>query len=822
MWGAVSRNVHFVRKNGCRPVSGPAARRRGVQVTTLAAPITVAAFLVLTLGAPAQLASASLARLVTAADDAPATGSASGGAGLPVLDVVVLVDESGSETPAKVADEKQTVGTIVQSMLNPASRVTVVGFGGVNHLAPNQSAVSVVCQPTIASGTQNLGYLTTCVNKVRPRTEQQGDDTDYAAALEQAMSYLGPGSTATPASPPGAIKIILMMTDGAVDVRRDTQQYGKDWQEGEQVAIGQQLTLARQDGAQVWPLGFGTDIGTGITEPQALRYLNQIAAGGAPAVCGTQRAPVQPHATWVNDPSDAINALSQLESDAACGIGIDKTPKIPIAGGQAKTLSVTIPAFASDAVISVDRVNPGIAVGFSLPGGRAWTDTSAISGQDNSSAVEVLHVGNVTNSDVGAWKIRLTARPGLASQLVQATAFFQGAVRAVITASPPSAKLGQPVSVTLSVLGPRGPITPADLPGLHVGVTASGQGLAGPTQVPMKAQPATSNYAGTFRAPRQPGTITLTGTAFGYGLYATQVPANVSVGAAIPAFTASVAFPVVTSVQVGGSITGHIIFSNRTGAARRVRLTLAASGAVASITSPSGPVTAPSPNPPSVPFTVRIGQHSPPRPAVLLVKVVDAATGQVYNAQTLNITVTTPPGFFARYKWIIGGVIAAIILIILAILWRRRVIRQRKDVRGLIATLRRDGQQLGKEFPAPGRWSDVFRFIIRDEAEPTARLDFPQSGFSEYQVRRARRGEVKLTTPAGGKPYDVVVDGPGKVMEHNGLELALRNDPRRQRGGRGGPAGGRVPRGRPASQSRPSGSNGPSTVPSAQKKDEWL
>ena len=74
------------------------------------------------------------------------------GSGDALLNVVMLVDESGSETAAKVADEKQTAGTIVQSMLNPRSRVTVIGFGGVNHVVPNQNPVDVVCQPTIASG----------------------------------------------------------------------------------------------------------------------------------------------------------------------------------------------------------------------------------------------------------------------------------------------------------------------------------------------------------------------------------------------------------------------------------------------------------------------------------------------------------------------------------------------------------------------------------------------------------------------------------------------------------------------------------------------
>ena len=32
-------------------------------------------------------------------------------------------------------------------------------------------------------------------------------------------------------------------------------------------------------------------------------------------------------------------------------------------------------------------------------------------------------------------------------------------------------------------------------------------------------------------------------------------------------------------------------------------------------------------------------------------------------------------------------------------------------------------------------------------------------------------------TPAGGEPYDVVVGGPGELLEHNGLELAFRDTP---------------------------------------------
>ena len=137
-------------------------------------------------------AGAAQASPASPAGRAGAAGPGSAPTGVAVLDVVMLVDESGSETPAKVADERQTAGTIVQSMLNPRSRVTVVGFGGVNHVAPDQNPVDVVCQPTIASGAANLSYLASCVGKLHRRTEAEGDDTDYAAALGQAMTYFNP------------------------------------------------------------------------------------------------------------------------------------------------------------------------------------------------------------------------------------------------------------------------------------------------------------------------------------------------------------------------------------------------------------------------------------------------------------------------------------------------------------------------------------------------------------------------------------------------------------------------------------------------------
>ena len=807
--------------------TGSFCHGREIRREVLKRGILAAAFMVLlTLAAvaPAQAAGASTAGAAALSSAARSAAPAANSASLAALDVVVLVDESGSETPAKVADEKQTVGTIVQSMLNPRSRVTVVGFGGVNNLVPGQDPVDVVCQPTIASGPQNLSYLASCVSKLHRRTEQEGDDTDYAAALGQAMSYFNPNTAYGQQSPAGAIKVVLMMTDGAVDVHRDTQQYGTDWQLGEQQAINQQLTAARSDGAQVWPLGFGTDIGTGLTEPQALAYLNSIAKNGAPAVCDTRHAANQPHATWVNDPADTIAALNQLYADAAC-LGSNSN-HVSVGGGvQTATLSVSIPAIASGAAISVDRVNPGIQVGFTLPDGMPWTDSTAITGVD-SSPVEVLHLDDITSGEVGTWKIHLTAPPGLASQLVSATALWQGAVRALITANPPSAKLGQPISATLSVLGPNGPISdPATLSNLIVGITASGDGLPAPVSVPVSAT-GVGDYAGSFTAPDRSGTLTFTGSAVGYGLYVTYVPASVSVGTATAGFTATVQLQDGGKIQAGSDVTGQIIFTNQTGTAKRVRLELATAGADAAVTSPTGTVTAASGNPPSVPVTIHFASQSPVGLAWLQLKVVDAANpALVYNTETADITVTKPPGFLAKYLWYIVGIIALIILIILLLLWLRHERRKRVDVRGLIAILRRNGEQLGAELRAPSKWSDSFRFIIRDEGEPTARLDYPQPGSSVYSVRRSGNGELTLLTPAGERYEQVVVGGPGEHLEHNGLELAFRDKrrgsapPVRARNGQTAKTGSSR---QPPTAQQPNGTQAIPSSPAPRDKDPWL
>jgi von Willebrand factor type A domain len=768
-----------------------AAQRGGRSGPAVVLGVLIAGF------ALAALPSAAIAQVRTIATLNAGASSGSGGGGssgqLGNLDVVVLVDESGSETPAKIADEKATTLEIATSMLSPQSRVTVIGFGGVNNIVPDQDPTNVACNPTITSAA-NLGYLTSCVNGLYRRTEKDGDDTDYAVALGQAMSYLKPDSTSVPQSPSGATKVILMMTDGAVDVHRNMQQYGADWREGELTQIDDQLSIAKQDNVQFWALGFGTDVGvpvdgTIVTKAQALTYLDNMAAKGAPAICDGQRAPVQPYARWVDNPDDAFITLGQLSADASCSGYTGK--KVHVGGGVTNaSLTVQIPDYASSGVISVDRVSPKVGVTFVQPNGQPWTDSSALSGQD-SSPVETLRLTDLTSSEVGPWTIKLTAPKNLASELVRASAFWKGLVRAVISANPTSAKLGQSVCSELSLLGPRGPLSdPADVTDLQVGITVSGDGVP-QQQVPVSsAGPAgcqttgAGQYAGTFAAPSRSGALTFTGIAAGYGLSTTYVPATVTVGPVAAQFTAVIQYPTDQAglkVQAGTGLRLSVVFTNHTGSAQKVKLAVAGTGTSPSIAGTSSELTVPPTPSKTVPFSVYFPPNSPKGLTQVQVTVAaEANPSNIYASAPIDVQVTKPPGFWAQYlKYIIGAIILLILLAVF-VYWRRKVSKWRMDVRGLVAYLQRDGAPVS-ELPAPGRPGNSFRFVIKNLEERSPLLDYEASGLPPYTVRRSGNREVDLITPAGLRNEDVVLSGPAVPVAGTKLELAFDEDRKRPR-----------------------------------------
>jgi membrane protein implicated in regulation of membrane protease activity len=731
----------------------------------------------------------------------PGVAAASGGSGSQntPLDVVILVDESGSESHTDVQHEQEAAATIAQTPLNPRSRVTVIGFGGADGDAPNQDPTTVVCQPTITSGSTNLEYLARCVRKLHRRTPAEGDNTDYAAALGQAMSVLSQGTASGAQPPTGAVKAILMMTDGGLDVFGDPQYPQPNWQPAAHHAVNVQLAAARVAGAEVWPLGFGN------ISPANAHYLRYLASHGGQHTCDSRRVS-KPRATVAQNSARALSALFSLYAAASCS-GISRAGPEVVPDGQSRVLSVNIPPIASSGAISVNKVNPALRVDYLTPngtevtGGRLGGSTFVRSGQDTS--VEVLHI---TNPQPGTWQVRVTAPHGEGGQLVSVTAFWQGAVRVSLTASPATARPGQRIGVVLSVLGANGPITdPVLLSGMHVGVTASGDGLSSPAMVPVR--PATGNsagltagdFTGSFKAPSTTGPLSFLGTAVGYGLYATQVPTQVNVSNATAFLQATVQFSAPDTVQSGQEIPGEVLFDNKTGQSQRVRLTLTALPALATITESAGDVTVPS-GTSITHFAIELSPRTPVGAASLVIRVVDAGHPAIsYGDQQLLVNVVHPPGVLGKHKWQIAGLAALVLLVMLALLLRRLERRRQIDVRDLSVSLSRDGTLLGHELKAPGKESDSFRFMIRDEDGTDPRLDYPQRGDRPYLARRVTHGRirvrasdrVKVVAPDGGK-YNIAVGSVGEPLP-NGIYLSFQDRRHRPRPPTSRPRGERRP-----------------------------
>ena len=404
--------------------------------------------------------------------------------------------------------------------------------------------------------------------------------------------------------------------------------------------------------------------------------------------------------------------------------------------------------------------------------------------------MEVLHLANITSADVGTWQIKLTAPPGLASQLVSATVFWQGAVRAIITANPPSVEARASRSASRSTCWARTGRSPTPRrsgacwwgsPPPATGCPARSRsrsptpasGRLGERRRRLHGHLHRAEPAGHADVHRDRGRLRPVRHAGSRRRWRSARPAQGS--------PPRRQFPVVTSVQAGDSITGQ----RRSSPTRPAPPSTCGWSSARAARTPRSPARAgrspsPSGNPPSVPVHGRLRQELARR-----LRLAPGQGGRAANPgqrlqrrPTLNVTVTKPPGFLAKYLWdIIGILVADHPGHPRRALAAARSAADRKDVRGLVAILRRDGEQLGRELA--GAEQVVRRVPASSSAtrlEPTARLDYPQAGVAPmYQVRRSGRGEVRLTTPTGLR----AVRGRGRRARarhgHNGLELAFRD-----------------------------------------------
>ncbi|WP_170991134.1 vWA domain-containing protein [Herbidospora galbida] len=696
------------------------------------------------------------------------------------LDVVILVDESGSLREGDVIEERRAATTIARTAFNPRSRVTVLGFGSQNEVG--QNAVDEVCRPTVVDSDANLQYLSTCVRELKRRTDAEGNDTDHVAALTDALSVLQSGS------PDRAQKVIFLLTDGELDVPR-SEAYGTG-DESDPVtwarrnkAAGQQLEAQigrlQDAGVQIWPLGFGPNVTQG--------NLDRFAAGGSRDSCDG-RTQTQPVARIVRDPEDVGNALVTAYASATCSKSIPKPPVV-VPGGETREITIDIPMIATDGTMVVNKGHSDVLVKFIDPEGKEVAGTGQADGStfNRSGENTTTEVLRIVDPKSGPWKIQLRAPDSLAEQVVSATALWHGAVQAAIVAEPSNARTGQDVRLWLSLVTRDGAITDESaLSTLDFSITASGAGLAGAQRVAVTDEGVAPDdkahdgrYAGTFTAPQTAGQIDLVGEVVGDGIRAERVPVRLRVSPPETIIQGTVKFEHDGVVTQGQTVPGRLSMRNDTGTPRSVRLQV--EGAAKATLTPGTTFDLPAGDF-EQDFTVAFPADAPLGGTAVTVRLVaEDDPSMTFAEGLLTVTVERPPTTWERIRAYVFTALAVLALIAFA-LWQWRLAwKRRVAVKGLKVSLLLEGEPLGTELVAPSRWSDVFRFTVRDVGADhplLAGYDAAQ-GDELYTAVRDGDGAVQLQVP--GEERRLLPFGEESRPIPGGYRLSFRDTGKRRR-----------------------------------------
>ena len=186
------------------------------------------------------------------------------------LDLVILVDESASVTSSDVRDEVRAVASLVARRELSGSelivRIAIAGFGS------GENAVDEKCPLQVVS-TANVADFVRCADQVSRRSSS-GQHTDFAKAFDYASSVFNSKSE------PSVGRAVILLTDGKYDPIGKLKTVGLTAADAS--ALESATTSLREDGAQIWPLGFGQ-----VSEDE----LNDLAKNGASSLCQAGRQP---------------------------------------------------------------------------------------------------------------------------------------------------------------------------------------------------------------------------------------------------------------------------------------------------------------------------------------------------------------------------------------------------------------------------------------------------------------------------------------------------------------------------------------------------
>jgi VWA domain-containing protein len=677
--------------------------------------------------------------------------------------ITILVDESGSIRQDDMVREQNAASLLAQSELSARSTVSVVGFASDSGSKP---PVDVVCPPIVLAGPAERERIVQCVQGLHKRTRAEGDGTDHAEALKQALSYVGTGTTAD------GPKLVFLLTDGVLDVT-DSPRYGVD-KTGQQrndaarEVIRETIGVARTKGVQIWPLGFGK------VDKNAL---DEFAAGGFQGSCGPD-AP-KPSATVVSSSADVTGALLRSFSSGRC-VGIGPISNSELGSGRTIEVPLAIPAIATDGSIIVVKNDSRISVEYLDPQGQAVpksgeTGSGRFQVSGESGAVEVLRV---VNPVPGAWRVRITSPQDVPPQNVLTTVTWQGAAQALIHIDPPSPAVGQQVTVSLQVVlrGGKPVVRPDTLQGLSFTAEMSGDQVpARPITLADNGQDPDSGVDGTYTGRLTIPTdakqqVSFRGRVTGLGISAADAVATVQVAPQVPTVLATTTLPTLaTKVAPGTTLPAKVTVANNSGARQEIQIRVHADNGGAITVPAEDAVHQVDPGSATFDFRMVIGANSPEQLTTGTVQIVTKGDPQlVLHEKPFTLDVAYPP---PPFPWLLAVLYTLIGLAgIAAALWfigRRRA----QNVEGLQVQAIHHGNRVYLQTEA--HRANQFRFVVQ-LLGLVPRLDIaPAHDTSAFTLTRSKVG-LKLKLPSGEVRATQLDE---EVPLDNGLTFVVSLDP---------------------------------------------
>ncbi|MBO3741492.1 vWA domain-containing protein [Actinoplanes flavus] len=683
------------------------------------------------------VAAASLVACALGVPVIPARAAPSPGGEVEPIHLAIAVDESGSLSDDEVRQERIAAASVAIAELSPESDVTVFGFGS---RAGNVQAVDPdrTCELAAGAGAAARDAMVACVQENIRRRAGDGADTDFVAALDQGVSTLT-------RKPDDRRRILLLLTDGQLDVRQDGH-YGNTpegrQREAEDNIRDRILPAAKEAGVQIWPLGFGDDV--------RAELLDVMAAQSAPARCS--QGEVTPQARLVADGAAAVTAMMDAFVRGRC---LDSKPPEEGRLGEGETveLSVTVPAIATDGAINVTKGgDERITVEFIGPDGKPAPATGTVGDTTfelagSGGLVESLRMRNPAS---GTWRVKLTAPADAKPGVVTARAVWQGVLHTVFVLDPPSPRAGETVSVVMRPHTRTAEIgDPSELAGYTFAAQVSGTGLDQSLRLADDGAGADERdgdtyYSASFTLPATAaGSYRVVGTASGPGVESDRQETTFRIAAAGPQVRARILLDAATALP-GAEVTGTVQGSNGSGAAVPARIVLTGVSRPGTVTVAAADVTLAA-GASETAFTLTVADGAAPGPAGGIVQVV-GADGAVLGNAPLALTVLAPPSLLERFGLYLLAALVVLVVLLAVVLLALRRRRAAIEVKGLAVALHEDGRELPPRLVAPAGTRFEFDVSVPDDGSAPA-LRRVSAGSDRYRIERGADGSVRLFVP---------------------------------------------------------------------------